>query len=394
MRQSTLRAIVSILLCATGAMILHACGDNAVTQPANEAPETELQASSPRPEDGGFAVDFGFSGTDTDGRVDFFEWRLLEKGLQEQPWARTDDRELTLSFPDDPSDAGFEGAGAERTFQVRAVDDRGLADPTAAALDFTALTLSPEIFISQPLVPALSCVQSGRVASFRWTATDADSKSGGPAFTRYILLPASQPNGNCLTRSIFEANNPFLALATNDPHWSDWLPYHEDADSCDPSRSVTLPSLDVGDKFLFAVQARDIDGATSRSFRWLEQVVHFQVSGSVLPVLVVDESAFGQQAFVGLNGLKFYDISRGQALVFSWTADAASYLGLIESYRYGWDLLDPDDPNDANWVVDWGDWSSAPTQSFDEGMHSFVVQTRDNSGTVTRATYELSVVDF
>jgi hypothetical protein len=391
MRRPTRRATVSILLCAPAAVLLHACGDNAVTQPTNEAPQTELQASAPRAEDGGFAVDFSFSGMDTDGRVEFFEWRVLSEQVQEESWTRTDDHELTLFFPEDPLDFGSENAGPSRTFQVRAVDDRGLADPTAAVLDFAPLTLSPEISISQPLTPANSCIQSGAVVSFRWTATDADSKSGAPAFVRYILKPAAQLNGNCLTRVLYESQG---WVSVNDPNWSHWIPYDPLAGDWDASRSVTLPRQEIDATLLFAVQARDIDGATSRSFGWMEQAVHFRVSGSVFPVLVVDESAFGQQAFVGLNGTKSYDITYGQVLEFSWTADAASYLGRIDGYRFGWDLVEPDDPDDANWAVQWGDGWGAATNSFDSGIHTFVVQTRDKSGTVTRATYELTVVDF
>jgi hypothetical protein len=86
-----------------------------------------------------------------------------------------------------------------------------------------------------------------------------------------------------------------------------------------------------------------------------------------------------------------------QPLEFRWNGDASSYGGVIDGYRYGWDILDPNDEEDPGWSVGWAQgeaWLEAPTRSFLTGHHNFIVQTRDNSGTLSRIAYELDVVGF
>ena len=68
-------------------------------------------------------------------------------------------------------------------------------------------------------------------------------------------------------------------------------------------------------------------------------------------------------------------------------------MAVVEAYRYGWDLLDPDDPDDPGWVIPWLTELNASTQTFSQGIHGFTVQVRDDQGRLTRGSFLLDVQD-
>jgi hypothetical protein len=74
---------------------------------------------------------------------------------------------------------------------------------------------------------------------------------------------------------------------------------------------------------------------------------------------------------------------------FRWSTDASHYGGTITGYRYGWDILNPE--NDQEWSSWSPDNTSAPTRVFSSGTHLFFVQARDELETRVTATFELSV---
>ena len=41
--------------------------------------------------------------------------------------------------------------------------------------------------------------------------------------------------------------------------------------------------------------------------------------------------------------MKTFEIAAGQPLNFRWYADATSYAGIIDAYRYGWEVQDVND---------------------------------------------------
>ena len=68
-----------------------------------------------------------------------------------------------------------------------------------------------------------------------------------------------------------------------------------------------------------------------------------------------DGSLWGLDLLPGLEGL------------FTWEAEAESYGGSLESYRWGWDVTDPDDPNDPNWALPPG--LSEAQKTLTQGSH-------------------------
>lgn len=390
------------------------CGEGAVVGDSlrNSPPNTEVTATPPVLTASGFSVSFNWTGSDADGEIEGFEWRISNNGADgivdvqdtvevNLPWSFTTVTDSTFmvqadldSFPPDSTDPRQRPRDFRfwqtHTFFVRAVDEKGGKDPSPANVSFTATTLAPtaQIDIPAATIPP-DCIQGPRVLTFGWTATDPDLVTGDPEYIRYLLKPYSSATGGCITVSEFRILQP---IRNDDPLWSEWIRYDALEDS---GKIVTFDKQDAGSIFLFAVQARDIAGAVTPTFEWGVNVRHVQTTNSKYPLLTVVEQFLGTESAVSTGTVRQRDIAEDQELKFSWVADAADYAGLIEAYRYGWDVADPEDPNDPGWAVPWGNgaaWRRAPTQRFQQGAHTFVVQCRDNSGTISRLIYILNVI--
>jgi hypothetical protein len=106
-------------------------------------------------------------------------------------------------------------------------------------------------------------------------------------------------------------------------------------------------------------------------------------------LLTITEPILGQWLFDG-RGTQAVTVGPGHPLNFSWTADAGA--GMVTGYRYGWDVVDVADPNDPGWAADWQpDLLSAPTHSFEVGVHSLAVTVRGDLDRVTTATIVITV---
>jgi len=405
-------APLPVVCAAILALVLCACDDDSVIVGelnSNSAPTTRVTAAPPSLQRTSFEVGFSWGGHDLDGEVVGFEWRISDNGrdgivdpddLAGVPWHFTSVTDSvfvvsadTDSFPPDLGDPLLQEIGFRfwqtHTFYVRSVDDDGARDPSPAEVSFTATTLAPVVIIRvPPVVPSNSCRLSPQVMSFEWFAWDPDAADLQPTAVRYLLTPAQQSNGNCLTRRMFREGS---WIRGDDADWSAWMPYDGVTGK---GIGVTLPRQEVGDQYLFAVQVRDKAGAVSPTFEWDRNVRHVRVSQNLLPTLLVDEPFLGAFRATGPNGLRAFDIAPGQPLEFSWIAAAESYSGIIQDYRFGWDIADPNNPNDDGWSMPWGDgvaWRRS-NNIFHTGTHFFTVQCRDNSGTISRLGFILTVV--
>ncbi|HKI83421.1 MAG TPA: hypothetical protein VKA63_03710 [Candidatus Krumholzibacteria bacterium] len=386
---------------------------------ANQPPDTRVTATPPALEETSFTVQFYWTGLDNDGWVDHFEWRISDNGqdgIVDQadtlglPWHSTVVTDSTFSVSadialfqtdvdnpqiTDPKDFRY---WQTHTFFVRAVDNLGVPDETPAMVSFTATTLSPTITITLPKSKGtIDCVSSARALTFGWEGDDPDNVASDPAAVRYALVntrdvmePALGPD-TCLTRFIYQTIDPAKIF---NGHWSNWIAYDAPEDS---GRVVTFPVKDVGESFFFAVQAKDVAGAVTPTLEWNTNVRHVRISPGKAPTLSVTEKFLGNSAFNGPNLLKTYEIAAGQPLNFSWTADASDYAGIIDAYRFGWEIQDVNDQDDPGWAVPWGSGTSylrASTRTFQQGSPNFVVQCRDNSGAITRGTFQFEVVQI
>ncbi len=405
------RASTYALLLLAGTMV--ACGgdDSLIGERVpNSPPNTEVTATPPERAQTSFSVEFFWKGSDEDGEVTGFEWRMSDNGedgvvdigdTMGLPWTFTAATDSVFfvsadidSFGIDVDDPNQNPATFRfwqtHTFFIRAVDDRGAVDPQPATVSFTATTIAPRVTISLPEpVATITCEDAPQVLTFGWDGVDPDVEGNLPVEVRYILKPI--PGATCLTRLQYEQMSP---LTANDPLWEDWIAYDAPEDA---GVRITLDRQPVGNIYLFAVQVRDVAGAVTPTFQWGQNVRHIKISSGLFPVLTVEEQFLGTERFVSTNRVVAREVVSGQPISFSWGGSAEDYAGVVDAYRYGWNVVDPSDPNDPGWAVAWGNgpnWRQAATRTFSQGSPSFVVQCRDNSGTVSRGFYQFQVIQI
>jgi hypothetical protein len=399
-----------------GTVLFAGCGDS-ITGDAvmDAAPETEVTATPPVLSETEYTVSFFWTGADPDGSIRGYQWRISDNGPDgvvdvtdtlstELPWNFTESTDSTFvvtadieGFPKDAADSLSEKSTRfwqTHTFFVRSVDQNWNVDPTPANVSFTATTLAPTVNVNLPAgVQPNSCTQAPPAIAFGWDATDPDNLDKKPSHVRYLLKKFGNADDPCLLQVDFEAG--LFPISNDDDGWSDWIRYEADLDSGKIVRFPARPVSDLGTSYVFAVQARDVAGAVTPLFEWGRNVRHVKISDTKSPFLTVTERFLGTDAFQKTNISKRFTIASQQVVEFEWFADATNYGNLIEGYRYGFNLLDPDDPDDPGWVVPWGtgpNWRRAAPRVFSQGSPNFIVQARDNSNQLTRATYLFQVV--
>jgi len=412
-----------LALVLSGVLLISACSGFEGERDPNQPPDTEVTAGPPALEQSSFSVEFFWKGSDTDGWVDHYEWRISDNGpdgivdIEDTlglPWHATvatdsvfevkadlDSFQNDVDNPDltDPKDFRY---WQTHTFFVRSIDEKGGVDPSPATVSFTATTIAPTINITKPAYRVTnSCISSARGLTFGWEGVDPDNTVPDPAAVRYALVnvtdvhvPGKPPleTGACLTTDQYNALNPVPYFRDED--WSDWIPYDAAEDS---GRVVTFPVKDFGESFFFAVQAKDVAGAVTPTFQWGKNLRHVKITPGKYPALRVTEKFLGSALFTGPNAIKGFEIVAGQPLEFSWEATGEAYAGIIEAYRYGWQIQDVNDDEDPGWAVSWGKGANflrAPIRTFQQGSPNFVVQVRDNSGSITRGTYQFEVIQI
>jgi len=417
--------VMSLMTLATLAVLLGiGCGPSTELTGSvipNSLPNTEVTARPPDVLEAGFVVQFYWTGFDPDGRIASYQWKMSDNGtdgisvqdtLTFDPvtgdtlnaWtsiASTDSTFLvTADIPDFPGDPeGINRSYQTHTFLVRAIDEDGGVDPTPAMVSFNSTTLLPTVTLTGPAA-AQDDSEAGRLPStvtLLFEGADPDFETGIPTQVRYLWKPALLPNGSYATTGNAFRNNLEYLVSFDDSLWTDWQPY----DTNDETRRIILPDqqeLDASGEsifYAFCIQAKDTAGAVSIDRGYGQQVANLGITRGLSPTLTVLETFLGGIQGSGLYLQRSLDIAAGQILEFSWTADASGYAGAVESYRYGWDVSDINDPNDPNWAVPPGNslqHRSAQPRSFNSGIHVLTIEVIDNSNQKTRATITLDVV--
>lgn len=386
----------------------------------NAFPDTRLTSQPPTLRESHYVVRFYWTGSDPDGKVMGYHWKLTNNGtdgisLQDtltidpatgdtiNPWRFTTRTDTTFyvsaeldSFPDDRSlETRFQRYFQTHTLFVRAKDDRGAVDPTPAMITFTATTVVPTIVVDRPSFSPQEASAVPTRVSIGYTGADTDFDLGVPTKVRFLWKEARDPAGGWI-RTRYRYNQIYDQVLTfADSAWSDWQPYVARRDDRVVRKQYTKPAAGTPSSqwptYFFAVQAMDTAGAVSVERTYGVNVVNFYVGDNIAPQLTFREQYLGQSNQPIVN----YDIAQGQPLNFTWAASAESYAGMIAGYRYGWDVTDPDDEADPNWALQWGlsdQHKRAPTRTFDSGTHTLTIQCRDDSQNLSRITVVLSVV--
>lgn len=383
----------------------------------NARPETRITGQPPTLLEAGFSVSFNWTGSDPDGSIVGYEWKISDNGVdgisprdtmtfdpltgaELHPWRFTTANDSTfLVLADQPDFPGDEHSSPRsfrtHTIFVRAVDDKGEVDPDPAFMTFTSTTLVPTCRAVYPNLSNSGYKTVPPTVNIGWSGEDPDYDQKTPTQVRF-LWKSAQYDTNALGEPVY-IRTPFdytrhydKVLDFDDPEWSPWIPYEPLQDD----RKVQFPKQPDGEYFLFAVQVRDTAGAVSVGLGYQVEVGHVLIQGgSFRPAVTLSEPFLPTVTSTEAS----YEIAGGQPINFSWTANAISYNGSIVSYRHGWDLIDPDDPNDPGWSVPPGLSRQNlfdRERAFQEGVHTFYLRVEDDSGQIRLMKRTLTVIPF
>jgi hypothetical protein len=377
------------------------------TRLANQPPKVWLAGGPPEGAVTSYRVHLYWGGWDPDGHVEHYEYAITdnESGIFDpadttgaDKWHRTSRTDSTFLLSADvlADSSVLDSYIRDRyefvrshTFFVRAIDDRGSSSTEPAYQSFTARSLSPEVDIVTPIRTLFNPAILPPVITFEWTARDIDSEAAVPDSVRWILVSTITFNSNWDDALAYIRANP------HSPDWSDWHYYKAPGDS--GKSTTTDPPLAQGN-YLFAVQVKDEAGAVSPVFDLHRNVRRVAVTKIVTgPVLSVSYKYMNNIVTANPNTPPaILELPAGIPVGFSWSADASSYGGTVHGYRYGWDIIDLNDP--SQWEIDFtpfvGSRAQSPTRTFFFGTHTFFLEVVDNSGLKTRATVVANIVPF
>jgi hypothetical protein len=387
----------------------------------DQAPDTKIVVAPRSDIPNSYRVSLSWLGTDPDGLVSSFQWRMSDDGpdgtvdvadTQGLAWHTTaisdsifDTTAELDSFPADVQNPAIIDPIDYRnwqthTFFVRAVDQHGNIDPTPASVSFTVTTILPQVEFDLPTLTQDVCQATNTTVGIGIDTRDEDDPLKIASEFRYAFVAAQDLDpsvfdgtglsplqaGDCLTRAQYELLDSTRLF--QESAWSDWMPFEI---TSRPETEFSRSNLTPGTSWFLAVQARDRAEAVTTTFRWNRNLFHFHVDGGFFPALHVTDPNAGEMDFEGeataaINLGAFGD----STLTFSWTASAEDYAGLISDYRYAYDAADPLNVEESEWDTPWAVLSSTSAK-LDPGAHNLAIAVRDNSGAITRAVYLFNV---
>jgi hypothetical protein len=384
---------------AAGLLYLFGCDEDALVGVGtrNVPPSVRLTSGPPEGDTTSYQIKFSWIGNDPDGRVDHYEYAICDGNpfgfdpadtTGPDKWRKTFRTDSLFRFTTNAYDRKISDVYGWyqqlHTFFVRAVDNAG-ARSQAVYRSFTARNISPFVTIESPRNPFPNQVQIlPPVVKFSWTGhdpTDTPWQTQDVDSVRYLVMKYRNDVYDSMSKNI----------AAFEKLWCPWRAYDAVGDS---GRSTTIGDdelMEVGMPYMFAVQAKDEAGAVTPLFSKLYNVRLFYVFNSTGPVLLVKEPYLGAYQFLGMTTPPMsVSIPVGFGLNFQWSANAATYGGEVSSYRYGWDLIDLNNPDE--WAVPPGpDVMSAPELHFNAGIHTLFIEATDNVGGTTIGQVEITV---
>lgn len=379
----------------------------------NQAPTVWLSAAPPEGTVTSYTIRLWWGGWDPDGEIAYYEYVVTdnEGGVfdpadttstpDDYKWKRVYGNDSLFTFTADVvadstdfTDNRLEPEEFRRshTFFIRAVDERGMRSERPVYRSFTSRTLSPVVDVIIPRATGVEPAQVPPVTTFKWVATDFVSNElevQEPESIRTILVNTKFHGGRTQQTLDYIRKNP------NAPEWTSWRNYQTAGDT---GKVWTTPPLSIPDSYVFAIQAKDEAGAVNPVFDLARNVRFILVgSRSTGPILTVRNQFLGAIVTSSPNTpLSILDIPAGVEMEFEWEADASSYGGIVSGYRYGWDILDLNDPE--QWAISYtpfiGRVAKSPIRTFFFGSHTFHIEVIDNSGFTSRVGVRVNVVPF
>jgi len=173
--------------------------------------------------------------------------------------------------------------------------------------------------------------------------------------------------------------------------WSRWYAY--------PAGNGMGSEVLIGDdeeiylnrEYVFAVQAIGPRKSMTTSFTSGVNARIFLVSFGSRLQIEMSEPHLGDFTIPANGYLHTVEIETGTQVNFSWQGDASYYGGEVAGYRYGWDIMDPDDP--SQWDTEFSiENVSAPERVLWTGVHTLYVEVVDTYGSTTMGRIRFVVV--
>src|SRR5262245_984396 len=309
------------------------CNDSALGpthRRPNRVPDTVLTGGPPAfAHDTDYHVHLFWIGNDADGRIDHFDYILVDHpaigdslhavdsltagrfaGLVPLPddprWMATSAHDSIFTMRADSLPRPAQPLPGENedfvrrqsferwhTFFIRAVDNEGATDPTPDYRSFNTTTIAPYVWLEAP-VRLGRAFQAPPTTIFHWDGADPMNEvlDTEPIASRWALIRSRRDE----TNHYIGYPESLYALAPS--RWSPWARWHAPDES---GRRAVVRGLDPVDPdrpnsgfYLFAVQAMDEAGAVTPVFDDhtpnRNNAVPVFVSGLVGPTLVVDET--------------------------------------------------------------------------------------------------------
>ena len=259
---------------------------------------------------------------------------------------------------------------------------REVTSPTDPAAGNMAMALradgaGADIMITIPRYTGFNPALVPPITTFRWET------AGGvepPDSVSWILESAQDG----FAQTIAYLRDQFDAVA-----WSPWHAYDPDHDA---GTSWTTPPIDFG-PYILAVRSKTGDETN----RVLDEQLNLRrirvATRSSGPVLTLTSNVH-DPIITSVTGtpVTIVNVPAGLPIEFCWTADAEAYGGVVERHRYGWDIIDPGDPDAWDVVAEYyGNEFCLEPRTFFFGTHTFTLEVTDNSDYSARIPVRINV---
>jgi hypothetical protein len=257
----------------------------------------------------------------------------------------------------------------------------------AASLLLCAGAASAQSFnITIPYRVGLNPAERPPIATYEWASR---GWIYNPVEVRWMFLDID-PFGDIWSMAI-----QYIRNTPDAPEWSPWQPY----DPPGAGTSWTTPPMDYG-LYVFALQGRDSAGVADTVFDEsynLRRIAVWNISTGPL-VMVTNEDILPWPIGSSTTTGDPFPVEwfNGMPASFCWTANANAKGLPVICHRYGWDLVDPDDPNDPGWEIPCTPWTNpeecSPDKVFQSGVHTFYAEAVDYDGFTGRVGIEITYV--
>jgi hypothetical protein len=358
----------------------------------NQAPSVWVQAQPPVGSDNSYSVHFEWGGSDPDGKVSHYEFIIADNGDVmldpahiEGAWTTVYGDDSTFVFQVDPTHT-TESESHVATFLIRAVDNEMLPSEEPDYISFTPKSLAPGVRITVPPAFLLNPANVTSISTFEWSDNAPQPE---PDSVQFAMVSTNEHGGS------FPQTIAYLRDLASAPDWYPWVWYDAPAGK---GKVWTTPPLEFGN-YVFAIRAKNVAGAMNPVLQEPVNVrrIRVQPLGATGPLLAVQNPLIGRiLATTCQNPLTIADIAAHLPLSFTLTACANAYGGVVTGYRYGWDILDPNDP--AQWEMDYAPYLASPVfippRAFSFGTHTFSAEVIDNLGQCSRIEVKINIVRF